>query len=50
MTIRKLMFLGLGVVLLGCLTLAIVTLTRSSAKCPYCHSSRVRSSGSTLVD
>ena len=50
MGIRRLVFLGLGVAGVACLTLAILTLARGSAKCPYCFSPRVRSSTPTLVD
>ena len=35
---------------LACLTLAILALARGTAKCPYCHSPRVRYSRPTLVD
>ena len=50
MGIRQLVFLGLGVVGVACLTLAILMLARSSAKCPYCFSARVRPSMPTLID
>ena len=50
MGIRDLVFLGLDVMGLACLTLAILTLARGSAKCPYCHSFRIRYSQPTLVD
>ena len=50
MGIRKLVFLDLDVVALGCLALAILALTRGSAKCPHCHSTKVRNSQSTLVE
>jgi len=50
MGIRDPVFLGFDVIGLACLTLAILTLARGSAKCPYCHSSRVRSSWPALVD
>ena len=50
MGIRELVFLGMAVVGIACLTLATLTLVRGSAKCPYCFSPRVRSSKPTLID
>jgi len=50
MRIRDLVFSGLDVVGLACLTLAILALARGGAKCPYCYSSRVRYSQPTFVD
>ena len=50
MGIRHLVFLGLDVVGVACLTLAILTLVRGSAKCPYCISPSVRSSEPTPID
>jgi len=50
MGISKLVFLDLDVVALGCFALAILALTRGSAKCPHCHSTKVRNSQSTLVE
>jgi len=50
MGIHRLVFLGLAVAGVACLTLVILTLARGSAKCPYCFSPRVRSSRPTLVD
>ena len=50
MGIDKLVFLGSEVVGLACLALVIMLLARSSAKCPHCHSTKVRYSQSTLVE
>jgi len=50
MGIRNLILVGLGELLLGCLTLAILALFRGSANCPYCLSPRVRSSWPTVGD
>jgi uncharacterized protein with PIN domain len=50
MGIHKLVFLNLVVVALGCVALAILALARSSAKCPHCHSTKVRYSQSILVE
>ena len=50
MGIRRLVFFGLDVVGVVCFALAILTLARGSAKCPYCHSSKVRYSQPTLAD
>ena len=50
MGIRDLVFSGLDVMGIACVTLAILTLARSSVKCPYCLSTRVRSSTPTPVD
>ena len=50
MGIRNLVFLGLATVGVGCIALACLALARGSAKCPYCLSTRVRSSAPILVD
>ena len=50
MGLRGLIFLGLDVVGVVCVTLAILTLARGSAKCPYCRSTRVRYSKPTIID
>jgi hypothetical protein len=42
MEIRNIYSLGLIVVLLLCLTPPVIALTRASAKCPGCWSSRIR--------
>jgi hypothetical protein len=43
--------IGLGLVIVLCsLTMIVIALTRGSAKCPYCLSTRVRSSTPTLAD
>ena len=43
--------IGLGLVIVLCsLTMIVLALTRGSAKCPYCLSTRVRSSTPTFVD
>ena len=44
-------WLGFGLVIVFCLlTVIVIALARGSAKCPYCLSTRVRSSTPTLVD
>ena len=44
-------WLGFGLVIALCsLTVIVIALARGSAKCPYCLSTRVRSSTPTLVD
>ena len=51
MQIRHLIGLGFGLVIVLCLfTMIAIALVRGSAKCPYCLSTRVRSSTPTLVD
>jgi transposase-like protein len=50
MEIRDLVFLGLDVAGVACLTLVFFIVARGSAKCPYCRSARVRSSFPTAVD
>ena len=50
MGLRRLIFLGLDVVAVICVTLAILALARGSAKCPYCRSTRVRYSKPTTTD
>jgi hypothetical protein len=50
MGLSNLFFLGLAVLLLGCLTLLVLALTRGSSKCPHCECPKVRPSFPTLVD
>ena len=50
MGIRKLVFLDLDTVALGCLALAVLALARGNFNCPYCRSIKVRYSHPTPVE